>query len=367
ERGFGKFDLYYSQKSEDGWSQPANLGSRVNSKGSDQWPFVQGDTLYFASSGHPGMGGLDIFRATWDTKKWNFVENLKAPLNSGADDFAYYLVETQTSVDTYQQTGYLSSNRPGGKGADDIYKYERTVLPPPIPVDTVEEPPIVFKLNLQGTVLGKLYADPSNPNSTITGREPLENAKIMITVDGEKIPLNTNSDGNFNMELEVGKQYDFLASKAEYLNNTAELSTEDVVLTEANPVQVLTVEITLDRLFTDVEIVLPNIYYDFDKADIRTDAEPTLNELTKILQNNPQIKIQLVSHTDCRGGDDYNKALSQRRADSAIQYLAEKGIPTSRLEAFGAGEDSPAIDCACQRCTDDERQANRRTSFKILE
>ncbi|MEM6725892.1 MAG: OmpA family protein, partial [Bacteroidota bacterium] len=234
-------------------------------------------------------------------------------------------------------------------------------------VDTVEEPPIVFKLSLSGTVLGKIYADPSNPNSTITGREPLENANVAVTVDGQKIMLNTNKDGNFTMDLEVDKQYDFLASKAEYLNNTTDLNTGDVVLTEANPIQVLFVEITLDRLFTDVEIVLPNIYYDFDKDNIRADAEPTLIELAKILTDNPQIKIQLVSHTDCRGGLDYNKDLSQRRANSAIEYLADRGIATNRLEAFGAGETSPAIDCACQRCTDDERQANRRTSFKILE
>jgi len=126
-------------------------------------------------------------------------------------------------------------------------------------------------------------------------------------------------------------------------------------------------EIRLDKIYAGREIVLDDIYYDFDKADIRSDAEPTLRKLARDLQLNPALRIRLGSHTDCRGGDAYNRALSQRRAESAVQFLIAQGIAPTRLEAVGFGEDVPRTDCACSRCTEDDHQLNRRTTFAILE
>jgi peptidoglycan-associated lipoprotein len=136
----------------------------------------------------------------------------------------------------------------------------------------------------------------------------------------------------------------------------------------ANPVQTYEVEIVLDKIFRDREIVLENIYYDYDKWDIRPDAEPTLNRLADVLRQNPDIRIQLGSHTDCRGNDNYNQELSQKRAQSAVNYLIGKGhIDPNRLSAIGYGETQPAVGCVCTRCTEAEHQANRRTTFRIVE
>ena len=123
----------------------------------------------------------------------------------------------------------------------------------------------------------------------------------------------------------------------------------------------------LSKIFSNVEITLDNIYYNYNKWNIRDDAKPTLDSLTTILTNNPQINIQLSSHTDCRGDDEYNQILSQKRAEAAINYIASKGIPLSRLNAKGFGENALSINCNCDDCTEEEHQVNRRTTFKILE
>ena len=135
----------------------------------------------------------------------------------------------------------------------------------------------------------------------------------------------------------------------------------------ANPIQKFEVELVLDKIFKYKEITLENIYYDYDKWDIRADAQPTLNKLAETLAQNPQIKIQLSSHTDCRGNDDYNASLSQKRAESAVNYLITKGIEPARLSAKGYGESQPAVSCNCNKCSEAEHQANRRTTFKVLE
>jgi len=123
----------------------------------------------------------------------------------------------------------------------------------------------------------------------------------------------------------------------------------------------------LDRIFTGREIVLENIYYDYDQDAIRDDAKPTLDALVRILQDNPAIRIQLASHTDCRGSESYNQSLSQRRAESAVRYLVQKGILSERLIAKGYGESKPANECKCAKCSEEEHQQNRRTTFMVLE
>ena len=144
-------------------------------------------------------------------------------------------------------------------------------------------------------------------------------------------------------------------------------STVGIAKDPANPIQKYEVELVLDQIFKNKEIVLDNIYYDFDKSDIREDAKPTLNQLANTLKQNPSIKIQLSSHTDCRGNEGYNEELSQRRAQSAVDYLISLGINANRLIAKGYGESNPAVICNCSNCTEEEHQKNRRTTFKILE
>ena len=151
------------------------------------------------------------------------------------------------------------------------------------------------------------------------------------------------------------------------MNNQAKFTSKGLGKDPANPIQKFEVEIVLDKIYKNKEITLENIYYDYNKWDIRSDAQPTLNKLADILAQNPQIRIQLSSHTDCRGNDAYNETLSQKRAESAVNYLISKGLDASRLVAKGYGESQPAITCDCKKCTEDEYQANRRTTFKVLE
>ena len=160
---------------------------------------------------------------------------------------------------------------------------------------------------------------------------------------------------------------DFLASADGYLRQAATFSAVNLPEDAEKPEQVYELEIVLDKIFVGKEIRLENIYYDFDQSFIREDAKPTLAALAQLLSRNPEIRIQLSSHTDCRGSDVYNEQLSQRRAQAAVDYLIELGIAPSRLTAKGYGESLPANTCVCNRCTEDEHQYNRRTTFTIVE
>jgi peptidoglycan-associated lipoprotein len=179
--------------------------------------------------------------------------------------------------------------------------------------------------------------------------------------------LNVNTEGVASLELDAEVDYNLTASHAGYLNNSGRFTSKGLGKDAANPVQRFEVEIVLDKIYANKEITLDNIYYDYDKWDIRSDAQPTLNRLAETLLENPNVRIQLSSHTDCRGKDDYNAVLSQKRAESAVGFLITKGIPTERLTAKGYGESSPATPCDCAKCSEDQHQTNRRTTFKVLE
>ena len=209
--------------------------------------------------------------------------------------------------------------------------------------------------------------DPADPNSKVLGRRPLNGAAVVAEFGKKKQNFTVAEDGFFTMELTENMDYTFSATMKDYLANSTKFSTKGIAKDPKNPIQVFEVEIELDRIYRDKEIVLENIYYDYDKWDIRPDAEPTLSELAEVLKQNPNIRIQLGSHTDCRGNDNYNQDLSQKRAQSAVNYLIGKGIDASRLTAVGYGESQPAADCVCSRCTEVEHQTNRRTTFKIVE
>ncbi len=377
--GWGGYDLWSVERddqSESGWGEPRLLSRNINTPKNEVFPMFSDDTLYFASDGLPGMGGLDIFRTyKTDRNAWASPINLKPPVNSGADDFGFIATTAPTRNGKLQpgdllRKGFFTSNRPadGSRGADDIYRFEQRVpVPKPPKVDTTPARPLVYKMILEGYVLEKILSDPTDPNSTVLGRRPLDGAAVEISFSGKKQRVTVKEDGFFRLELAENTDYSFAASRENYLSNSARFSTVGIARDPNNPEQTFELEIVLDKIFRNREIVLENIYYDYDKWDIRPDAEPTLNSLADVLRQNPDIRIQLGSHTDCRGKDDYNENLSQKRAQSAVNYLIGKGIDATRLAAIGYGETQPAASCACNRCTESEHQANRRTTFKIVE
>lgn len=365
--GWGGHDIYASERQPGGgWGPPALLSRSINTSGDEMFPFIDQDTLYFASDSHTGMGGLDIFRSfRMANGSWTPPYNLKAPINSGADDFGYIIDHNAPRAEGVLQAGYFTSTREDGIGRDDIYRFTKVIPPEPPVVEIPKE--VTYKLILEGYVLEKIYDNPTDPNSRVLGRKPLPGSEVAIRFNKNKESVTVGEDGMFRLELEENTDYDFLASQPGYLSNEAAFSTVGIGRDPANPVQTFEIEIVLAKIFLDKEITLENIYYDFDKWDIREDARPTLDELARNLELNPGIRIQLGSHTDCRGTTRYNEDLSQKRAQSAVDYLITRGIDPARLAALGYGESQPAVDCLCSRCTEDEHQANRRTTFKIIE
>lgn len=365
--GWGGYDLYSSQLLENGtWSEPALLNRQINTPGNEQFPSLDNDTLYFSSDFHPGMGGLDIFRSfRMENGEWSPPVNLKHPVNSGADDFNYTIIHSLNNL----PFGYFTSTRQGGNGREDIYTFKK--LPPNPKKEekkSVTKPAAaVYQYFLDVFVLEKIFAEPNNPNTTLLGRKPLANATLTTTITGSEQEFKTDSTGKIRISIQPGSNWQFIAGKDGYLNNAASFNAAGLQASPENPVQIVEMEIVLDKVFKNTEIVLDDIYYDLDKWDIRTDAKPTLDKLANTLILNPLVRIQLGSHTDCRGNDTYNQVLSQRRAQSAIEYLIGKGVPPGRMVAKGFGETVPSAICICSRCTEEEHQKNRRTTFKIID
>lgn len=371
--GWGGYDIYYCTEGKDGFTEPKLLNRTINTTGNEGYPFPDGDTLYFSSDYHTGMGGWDIFKAyRLKDGSWTQPQNMKAPINSGADDFGFIIDKNQNPTNGVLSKGFFTSNRTGGKGGDDIYTFEQRI-PPPRPVVLKPDTPktkittIVYKNILDVYVLEKILASADNPNSAVLGRKPLLGSAINIFVNGKNRSVNVNNEGVATIELDSATDYKFTASKENYLNSSAGFSSKGLSRDPNNPIGKYELEIVLDKIYKNREIVLQNIYYDYDKWAIRADAKPTLDQLTQTLSENPQIKIQLSSHTDCRGREDYNSTLSQKRAEAAVAYLISRGIASARLVAKGYGESQPAVSCDCAKCTEDQHQQNRRTTFKVLE
>jgi peptidoglycan-associated lipoprotein len=362
--GWGGFDLYSSDYNNGTWEEPRLLSRTINTPNDEQFPFLDNDTLYFASSGHTGMGGLDVFRSNkLPSGNWAPPLNLKAPINSGSDDFGF-IIDRRAAItrDNTLPMGYFTTRR-GEVGSDDIYRFYQVVLPPE-PIPTI---PPEYRNLLDVYVVEKIYQEPGNPNSKVLGRRPLPGASLTIQVGQEERTVVVDEEGKVSLTLQDNTLYDFFASQTGYLNNDAKFSSIGLGKDPNRPEQVYELEIVLDKIFLNQEIVLENIYYDFDKFFIRDDAKPTLTALASILKKNPSINIQMGSHTDCRGGDTYNQELSQKRAQAAVDFLIQDGINAARLAAIGYGESQPEATCLCTRCTEEEHQRNRRTTFKIVE
>ncbi len=335
--GFGGTDIWFSNLTNEGkWDKPQNAGGTINTAANEMYPTITADTLFFASNGHIGMGGLDIFKATGSKKSWTNVTNLKYPINSSADDFSYSIYNI--SQDT--TNGYFSSNRLVGYGSDDIFAYT-----------FIKEKPPVF------AVQGKIFKKPT----TVL----LPGATVSLYENGIKVVDNvtTNSDCKYAFNLKPETDYAVVAKKQKFQSDSVLLSTKGFKKSH-----IFDVDLSLDSLFEIDKIInLANIYYDFDKDDIRPDAANVLDGLVQTMIDNPTLKIELRSHTDSRANDKYNLKLSQRRATSAVNYIVGRGISSKRISAKGYGEKVLINKCKNNvECTDEEHQANRRTDFRIL-
>lgn len=276
-----------------------NMGEFINTEGDDMFPYAYSDSvLYFASNGHPGFGGLDIFRAELTKSGGWKVENMGWPVNSAGDDFGITFGKGES--------GYLSSNRGDGRGYDHLYSF---VLPD-------------LQILVSGWVLDK-------------DEEPVPNAVIRIVGnDGSNQKAMAKPDGSFSFPLKRGVKYVMLAGAKGYLNARQEF-TSDTAEEDA--------EYGVDFILASVNkpVVVENVFYDFDRADLRPETMEALDELVQVMNDNPNITIEMASHTDRVGTDEYNINLSQRRAQSVIDYLISKGIRADRLQAQGYGKSRP--------------------------
>jgi peptidoglycan-associated lipoprotein len=346
--GYGGTDLYSAQMDARGrFSKVKNLGPEVNTSGNELFPYVAEDMkLYFSSDGHPGFGGLDLFVEKRKKGK-TVIENLGQPVNSTGDDFGIFLFKADR--------GFFTSNRDGGKGDDDIYTF-------------INEDPDLKVVNyyLQGITY--------TPDSA--GLKILPNTKVSL-IDGNGDVLQdfvTGNDGRFLFRVYENEDYDMIGETDGYLVKRQKYTTRGKSVDVATLKDLVT-NITLDTILVldkiDLNAVfrLENIYYDLDKAEIRPDAARELDKLVQLLVDNPEIKIELSSHTDSIATVAYNQDLSQRRAESAVRYLIQHGISPDRLVAKGYGELKPIARNTNPDGTDNPkgRDRNRRTEFKILE
>ncbi len=412
--GLGGKDLYRSQWDGNAWSEPVNLGDKINTPGDEQFPFLHPDgAFYFASDGHPGLGHLDIFKCK---DLLTDPVNLGAPVNSAFDDFAYFL-------EGDKQFGYFSSNRPGGVGGDDIYAF--TLSQPSIEIyvqDSVSAFPVegaevvlydeqeqvvqrletdslgLTQLNLQRESSYKIAVktpdfedvvfriDPNseanglqdryrvvlyNPPPAVTAvvvddstHEPLDGATVSLRRIGRGDTLMRETDryGRFSAKLIPKTEYEMSIAKEGYYTAKMRVSTTrdsydgDTII----PMQIKPIEI--GEVFT-----LQNIYFDFDKWNLKLESEAELSRLVTFLKDNPDVSIELGSHTDSRGSAIYNADLSAKRARSVRYFLVLNGVEADRITSKGYGESEPVNGCRDGiHCSEEAHAENRRTEFKII-
>jgi outer membrane protein OmpA-like peptidoglycan-associated protein len=335
--GEGGTDLYKATMGTNGRFEPAeNLGPEINTPGNESFPAVAPDgTLYFSSDGHPGLGKLDVFMV-----EKGKVRNLGAPINSSGDDFAPYF--------TGQNVGVFSSNRAGGKGSDDLYRFRRNTTK-------------LVNFFVDGTLVER------DAKTGTTKPVSAENVELFANGNRKLLEFTTGPDGKFSFKLDSASTYALVADRPGYFTVRSSVTTvgktppQDQLPEMVNEVR-LPVTLTLNKIVKNVAIVVENIFYDYNKADIRPDAAIELDKLVETLNDNPKITIELSSHTDSRGKDAYNASLSQRRAQSAVDYIISKGIAKERITAKGYGETQPVVRNAK---TEEEHQRNRRTEFKV--
>lgn len=427
---YGGTDLYYIQRVDGIWSAPKNLGGIINTPGDEEYPFFsEYNEIHFASNGHYGMGGLDVYKAESNNGVWSNPENLGAPINSSFDDFNYV-------YNKKSGFGFFSSNRAGGFGSDDIYtfKYINGASPgnniflkvivydeetlEPLENVTINIPACVDRayfsdargkstMNIDAYSTCQLQAVldgyfPKNIPFSVFDRDveievpmrkinvaqcelsvcirdkdsdlPITGAtvKLFSKIDNRYYSGKTNKDGCVQfIGIQPNVNYEIVASKEinepnfRYLSTTASFSTYNIVC----PTTINQV-MYLSYVQKGVGIEIPDIYYDLDKYFIRPDAAKELDKIVKVLTDNPTIEVELGSHTDCRASYTYNETLSTNRAKAAVEYIVSRGIDASRMTWKGYGESVLRVNCPCEgavksNCTEAEHQQNRRTEFKI--
>jgi len=304
--GIGGKDIWKVTRSNEGddWSEPENLSDQINTVDDEVFPYIHPDgTMYFSSNGRVGMGGLDIYKAVKDDQENWHVENMKSPINSTADDFGIVFEKEM-------ERGYLSSSRKAREG-DEIYSF---VLPP-------------LKFNVSGLVRD------SKTDELLSG-----SVVKSIGSDGITIETTTGGDGSFKFILKANTDYVFVASHTGYLNGKERETTKGL---EASTDFKTT--IYLASTAKPIELSNSNVFYDFAKWDLRPEAMVSLDKLIETLTDNPNITIELMSHTDSRASAEFNMDLSQKRAQSVVDYLIERGIDPGRLQAKGYGESMPKV------------------------
>jgi len=329
--GLGGTDLYVSKRTTDGWSKPTNLGSTLNTSGNEMFPVLHNDSiLYFSSNGLPGLGSLDIFRSSYTRNTWTKPENLLAPLNSAADDFGIIFTPDGNA-------GIFSSNREGGKGFDDLYTLRKV------------QDSVLFA----GFVKDKATLLPLADATVFAWNSRTRKVKI----------FKTDALGHYAVYVRNGDKLTVKSMLKGFAPDLLSLTISNVtpVKEMAAPRDLLLSKFKVNQVFR-----LENIYYDFDKWNIRADAATELDKVVAFMNENSPISIELGSHTDCRGTFKYNERLSERRAESAVNYIVSHGISKDRITAKGYGEYQLVNKCADGvDCTPEEHQANRRTEVKI--
>lgn len=323
EGGLGKSDIWKVEVKEGNtYGEPQNLGPKVNTDGAENFPFIADDgKLYFTSDGRKGFGGLDIF--VIDLKKGTDAMNVGAPVNTNKDDFAF-------SINNKKGLGFFSSNR---SGVDQMYTAT--------PVCGVEA--IVMVRDAK------------------TGA-PLASAKVAILDDKKNVieTRTTGADGNVTYNVDCDKAYTIQASMDGYENNTF-----PIAKTKGGTVTVNANLNEIEKIITDVDVVLNDIFFEFDKSNVTREGAFELDKLVEAMKAKPEMVIMVKAHTDSRGSDQYNMNLSNRRAKSTVQYVISKGIAKSRISGQGYGESQPKVACG-ENCTEEQHAQNRRSEFLIV-
>jgi outer membrane protein OmpA-like peptidoglycan-associated protein len=340
---FGQSDLFKVTINQDGsYTAPENLGNTINTEGRESYPFVTKDNiLLFASDGHPGQGGFDIFAIDLNQKGATPV-HMKSPLNSAFDDFGL-------NWDRQTNNGVFTSNRPEGQGDDDLYVFTNT------------NP--FFEFDYNARIIGKVV----DKNTNL----PIANATVVLyDSTGKELARTTaNETGDFVFEKVLSNAtYTTQGSKETYSTNDTRPS---LALYEREVATTIVLDQDQYKLEQGLDLAkalsLRHIYFDLDKSNIRPDAKVELEKIVEVLTQNPSVKIEIGSHTDSRQSKQYNQGLSQRRAKSTMDYLVKRGIAKTRLTAKGYGESQLVNTCADGvKCSEADHQLNRRSTFVIV-
>lgn len=335
----GGFDIYKVAINDDGtYGTPENLGAKINTKHREQFPYISDlDVLYFASDGHLGYGGLDVFRSDSVNGNFDIPVNLGSSINSSLDDFAYSIREKDNK-------GFVSSNR---SGLDKLYIFER-------------EENILTKYLVEGLVQDK------------NSKELLPGSLVTLFDDAGNVLQDSivGSKADYLFKIEPNKKYKIRGTRKAYIPQDVEFSTDGqgkhsiyLILESFADAE----ERVKQNEKGDIKVELDKIYFDFNKSKIRDDAATTLNVLVDLMKKYPTMEVEVSAHTDARGNDQYNLDLSKRRAASTLEYLVSKGIERSRLKSMGYGEVQPLNECVKEGlCKEEDYDINRRCEFTIL-